>query len=215
MPITHALEQWLINSGYEYHCFISWPHTKNKHLTECARRLKEAIEESLALSIASPKVFLDEDVYGGADWQETLLRSLCRSVSMVSICAPIYYHPLHNWCGLEWAAMHGLSTQRIPNAEFKTIIPVLIKKDDSLPEAISQIQYIDISSGMVRGRRYYSTNDFRGKVEQIVDRIEQIARALQSNSSITSCEQFPPPPCSAFANHQTQGEQFPFRCQLK
>ena len=130
---------------------------------------------------------------------------------MVSVCAPIYYHPSHNWCGLEWAAMHGLSEQRIPRAEFKTIIPVLLKNDNLMPEVISQIQYIDFSGVIVRGRRYYSTYDFRSKIEQIVGRIEQIAQALHLNSSITSCEQFPPPPSSAFANHHTKVEQFPFR----
>ena len=212
MPITHTLEQWLKNSGYEYHCFISWPHTKNKNMTQCARNIKEAIEESLALSIASPRVFLDEsEIYGGADWQETLIRSLCRSVAMVSICAPIYYHPSHTWCGLEWAAMHGLSQQRIPRAEFKTIIPVLLKQDSSMPECISQIQYVDFSGVIVRGRRYYSTNDFRSKITQIVNRIEQIAQTLQSNSSITTCEQFIAPPASAFANHPTKDDLFPFR----
>ena len=36
MPDTINVEQWLEEAGYEYHCFISWPHAKNKDLKDCA-----------------------------------------------------------------------------------------------------------------------------------------------------------------------------------
>ncbi len=212
MSITYMLNQWLEDSGYEYHCFISWPHTKSRELTQCARKVKEAIEESLALSIARPKVFWDEsEIYGGANWQETLLRSLCKSVAMVSICAPIYYDPSHPWCGLEWAAMHGLSRKRIPRAGFNTIIPILVKEDDAMPKTISQIQCINISGLMASSRQYHLTNEFRHKIAQIVAHIERIAQTLQHNNSITNCEQVKIPPKSAFAKHRVKANPFPFR----
>ena len=70
MPITPMLDNWLNDAGYRYHCFISWAHTKNKEMTDCARKLKDAIEENMALDIPNPKVFLDEsDIEGGDEWQ--------------------------------------------------------------------------------------------------------------------------------------------------
>jgi len=212
MPITPGLEQWLVDAGYEYHCFISWAHTKNRDMTNCARRIKEAIEELLALDIPTPKVFLDErEITGGAVWRRRLERALCRSVAMVSICAPIYYHPSHGWCGLEWAAMDRLSQERLPNSDFKTIIPVLLRKQDPLPREVLEIQYIDFSPVIIRGRHYYRTQDFRKKINQIVDRIEQIAMTLAHNQCAADCDQFNLPSTPAFADYHARTQPFPFR----
>lgn len=212
MAITPNLEQWLVDAGYEYHCFISWAHTRNRDMTNCARKMKEAIEELLALSIPTPRVFLDQsEITGGADWQRTIMRALCRSVAMVSVCAPIYYHPYHRWCALEWAAMDRLSQERLPNADFKAIIPILLKKDAPLPQEVRKIQYVDFSRLIIRGRHYYLAHDYRRKTIEIVNRIEQIAQAVADNQSIADCEQFELPSRPAFANCQVRTRPFPFR----
>jgi hypothetical protein len=212
MPITPSLEQWLINAGYEYHCFISWPHTRNPDMTNCARMIGGAIEEFLALDIPTPKVFLDEsEITGGAVWQSRLERALCKSVAMVSICAPIYYHPSHRWCGLEWAAMDRLSQERLPDVDFKAIIPVLLRKEDPLPREVQEVQYIDFSRVIIRGRRYYRTQDFRRKTVEIVNRIEQVARTLADNQRIADCEDFDLPTTPAFADYHARTQPFPFR----
>src|SRR5262245_25005263 len=131
MPDTLNIEQWLEKAGYGYHCFISWPHAKNKDLKDCARNVKTLVEQTLALSIPKPRVFLDEtEIPGGAEWQETLRRALCKSVAMVSICAPIYYHSSHKWCGLEWAAMDMLSQRRLVGEGVKAIIPIIVRIRD-------------------------------------------------------------------------------------
>jgi hypothetical protein len=157
MPITYEIENWLRGPGaYENHCFISWPHTINRDITECAQTIRDSIREVLATSFHEPTVFLDEiGITGGADWQLKLRRALCRSVSMVAICAPIYYRPEHNWCGLEWAAMEQLSSTRLRGHDFKTIIPVMVRKSDPLPSVVSRVQYIDLSKVQLQGRRYY------------------------------------------------------------
>jgi hypothetical protein len=211
MPITPEIDNWLIISGYEYHCFISWAHTKNRDMTECAKIMKQEIEQKLALSIPNPRVFLDEsEIFGGADWEQQLLRALCRSVSMVSLCAPIYYHPTHRWCGVEWAAMSALGQSRLPKEEFKTIIPLLLKRGET-PNAVATIQHIDFSSVILRGRNYYRTNDFKNKVQQIIDRIEMIAQAIATNQSMTNCGDFKLPMESAFSDYQVKALGLPLR----
>jgi hypothetical protein len=210
MAIDYPTEQWLQTAGYEHHCFISWPHTISKELTECARRLKTAIEQQLALSIPRPRVFLDETgITGGAQWENAMKQALCRSITMVAVCAPIYYHPDHRWCGLEWAAMQSLSRSRLPNEDFTTIIPVIIRKSDSMPRAVSAIQYIDFSNVTIRARRYYTTQEFRSKTSEIVERIEEIARALVRNRSRTGCKDFDFPTEPAFSDYAAPAKRFP------
>lgn len=213
MPITPEIDNWLINAGYEYHCFISWAHNENPEYTMCARIMKEKIEQMLALSIPNPRVFLDEsDIYGGADWERQLLRALCRSVSMVSLCAPIYYHPRHHWCGKEWAAMSRLKQIRLPNEDYEMIIPLLIRgRTNELPPAISPVQCIDFSPLTTRGRRYFSTIDFRMKVQKIIERIEMVAQAIVNNQSVPDCGSFIMPQDSAFLNYQVKPSVLPFR----
>jgi hypothetical protein len=120
MTLTPNIEQWLQEAGYEYHCFISWPHTENKEITDCARHIRDAITNDLALSVPEPRVFLDETaIVAGNEWPLSLRNALCKSIAMVAICAPIYYHPAHEWCGLEWAAMAMLGQRRLPNEEIQ------------------------------------------------------------------------------------------------
>src|SRR5439155_9188917 len=107
---------------------------------------------------------------GGAEWRETLRRGLCSSLTMVAICAPIYYDSSHRWCGLEWAAMDMLSTVRLVGEDFKAIIPLVIRirEDEPLPDAVSSLQHIDFSNIMTMGRRYYRTQECRRNIQKIV-----------------------------------------------
>jgi hypothetical protein len=212
MAITPDVEKWLQDAGYEYHCFISWAHTGNEDMTECARRVKDAIEKELSLFIPSPKVFLDEvGITGGADWRTTLMRALCKSIVMVAVCAPIYYHPSHKWCGQEWAAMDMLGQKRLPGEDFRLIIPIIVRMSDPLPVTVSEIQYIDFSRVTIRGRSYYRTIEFREKIRDIIDRIEQIALAIVRNQSKADCEQFQFPSEPAFSKYQEKSRPFPLR----
>ncbi|MCP4139809.1 MAG: TIR domain-containing protein [Chloroflexi bacterium] len=216
MPITQQVEQWLEHAGYEYHCFISWAHTDNRHMTNLARRLQTEIKEELSLSILSPRVFLDErNITVGASWEQMLQNALCKSIAMVSLCAPIYYHSEHRWCGLEWAAMEQLCDHRLPDNEFKNIIPLMVSIGDKLPQAVSSIQYIDFSQVIRRGHNFYRTNIFRDKVREIVDRIEVIANALAVNIAETNCTDFSIPEISAFVDYQTHAQELPFRGQTE
>jgi hypothetical protein len=210
MAITAEIENWLRNQGgYEKHCFISWPHSIDSALTECARRVRDDIEQGLAPSFVRPAVFLDEQMTGGAEWETLICRTLCRSISMVAICAPIYYRPEHGWCGREWAAMEKMSAKRLPGQAFSSIIPLMYKKSDPLPHPVSRIQYIDVSRVILLGRRYYSQPEFRGKIQQMVARIEQIAEEIFRNKTQAESETFPFPTESAFLQYAPPEQPFP------
>ena len=209
MAITYEIDQWLRQS-YENHCFISWPHTINPDITECARAVRKAILEGLATSFNDPQVFLDERaITGGADWEIKLRRALCKSMSMVAICAPIYYRPEHNWCGLEWAAMEHLSSTRLQGCDFKAIIPVMVRKSDPLPSVVSKIQYVDVSRMTLQGRRYFAYPEFCCKINEIVVRIEQIAEELWRCQRVADCDLFQFPAESAFLDYSAPAQRFP------
>jgi hypothetical protein len=210
MAITPEIEQWLKDAGYEYHCFISYPRVRSNHLVECAKRVKEAIENDLALSISNPSVFLDDSIPGGTLWETKIKTALCRSVTMAALCAAIYYHPAHKWCGLEWAAMDDLCESRLPGSEFRTIIPLIVRVESSIPEAVLKTQSIDISSLTLQGRRYYTTKEFRLRIREVVNHIERIAVAIASKQARTNCLQFQFPSTSAFINWQPVKQAAPF-----
>ena len=212
MAFNSELETWLSDAGYKYHCFISWAHIKNPLMEQCASMIKEEILNHLRLQLDEPRVFLDQsEIKGGAAWEQELTMALCKSVSMVSLCAPIYYHPGHRWCGLEWAAMEKLSLERLSNVNFKSIIPVLLKKDDDLPHEVRAIQYVDLSPVIIRGCRYFHTQDFRKKIIEIIERIELIAKTIAENDHLPNCREFTMPTNPAFISHVTSGQKFPFR----
>lgn len=210
MAITPGIEQWLKDAGYEYHCFISYPRIRNNDLVECAKRVQEAIENDLALSINNPSVFLDDSIPGGTLWETKIVTALCRSLTMVALCAGIYYHPAHRWCGLEWAAMDGLGKSRLPGSEFRTIIPLIVREESSTPEAVLKTQWIDISRLTLQGRRYYTTKEFRLRIREVVTQIERIAVAIASQQAKTDCQQFKFPSTSAFSDWLSVKQAAPF-----
>jgi len=212
MAITPEVQNWLRQAGYEHYCFISWPHTDSPEITDCATYIHNAIVGSLSALIHKPSVFRDvTSVTGGDIWPDSLKQALCRSITMVAICAPIYYHPEHPWCGLEWAAMDGLNTQRIPGARFHSIIPVMVRKSDILPDAVSRLQHLDVSGVFTIGRRYFSTKDFRRQLGEIVQRIETVADAVAHQKAVAGCDQFEFPKESAFSGYTKTTQPFPFR----
>jgi hypothetical protein len=209
--ITSDIDQWMQDAGYEYHCFISWAHTKSRDITECAKKLKECIEGNLAASILEPRVFLDEtEIRGGDDWAKKIAQALCKSVALVAVCAPIYYHRSHEWCGFEWAGMDMLSKSRLPNEDFGTIIPIVVKKHKP-PEPISKIQFIDFSRVMIIGQSYLETPECKQKISEIVERIEEIAVTLSQNNARAECQEFQLPHESPFSDYEVQRQPAPFR----
>lgn len=212
MVLTPDIDGWLRDAGYEYHCFISWPHTASQDISNCARKLKEEIESRLAPYVPEPQVFLDEAVLSPGDlWPDRLKDALCRSLTMVAVCAPIYYHESHQWCGLEWATMTSLGNSRLPGVNFKAIIPVMIRLGDDLPPAVQAIQYTDFTDITLRSSSYFRKREFREKVEEIVTKIQTVATTVGENRVEPDCEHFAYPTRSAFHGYKTKTPAFPFR----
>ena len=129
------VERWLSSSGYQYHCFVSWAHSSNPELLEWASNLKIGIERELAYYINHPRVFLDEnEITGGADW-ERALRTAHYATALFSwrYARPSTSTQCTSGCSLEWAAMDQLGKCRLPDEDFCTNIPVIIRASKPLP----------------------------------------------------------------------------------
>jgi hypothetical protein len=220
MPITPPVEQWLKEAGYKYHCFISYPRIKNEDgsddkshpISQCARGVREAVLQGLKFSIPNPRVFLDsEEVRSGVDWEQTLREALCKSLVMVAICAGIYYHPDHLWCGLEWAAMDDLGKKRLPENKLLAIIPVMVKIEKPIPPTVERPQWVDISGMIAQKPQFRPSNDFkRIIIRQVVRHIEDVAEAIFRQGIKTDCAHFTFPNKSAFADWQPVSQAPPF-----
>jgi len=215
MPLSQ-LDQWLGTAGYEYHCFVSYPRITtsdgtidDEHpINHCAKEVRDALVRQLGYSIPTPRVFLDIEMRGGVNWEMRIQQALCRSVVMVAICAGIYYHPSHRWCGLEWAAMDALGRRRLRNSDLLPIFPLMLKRERSVPPAVRTPQWADVS-GAALSRRYYRTKSFYRSIEDVVGHIERVAEAIQARNERCGCGQFDFPQTSAFAEWQAQGQEFP------
>ena len=212
MAISPEVDAWLRGAGYQHHCFISWAHTINLEMTSCARELKSSIEQELALSIPTPSIFLDETgIPPGADWPEHLRQALCHSLMLVAVCVPIYYHPNHKWCGLEWATMDTLGQRRLEGQGFTAIVPLLFRRSETLPSAVEKLQYIDVSRQQIQRRRYYTTQEFRGVTLKIIERIEAVAKVFAERKVLPDCATFTFPTTSAFADYAVPHQAPPFQ----
>ena len=216
MYITPEVEKWLKNAGYKYYCFISWPHTDSYEMTECAKQLEKDIKSGLSLNVPRAEVFLDDEIKGGDNWLKKITETLCQSVVMVAVCAPVYFHPEHRYCHLEWTAMSKLSKKRFPDKKIHTIIPILLKEMRPWPEPIlkMKIQCYDFSRVMTLGRAYYEQPEYREKKNEIVERIVSICNKLSENEREANCQDFslPKKPLSSFNYKKEQPkQQAPFR----
>jgi hypothetical protein len=203
-------EQWLSNAGYKHLCFVSYPRIRNPFMRDCAIQVSQAIQGELDMRTGNPSVYLDTSIEVGTDWAASLKRELCHSLTMVALCAPIYFHPAHKWCGLEWAAMDSLCDQRLSAEGVRTIIPLIIRVSEPLPPAVSKVQYIDISQ-LTLTSTYHKNRKFRLHIEQVVNKIEKVASATVEHNAVVDCANFEVPAAPAFANWLPPVQPPPFR----
>ena len=197
MAISPEMRRWFDEAGFKHYCFISYPHSGG-HMMDFAKRIGDEIKAELGTRTSNPSVFFDsEDIRPGAQWPTSLRLGLCTSISMVAVLAPIYLEENHEWCGREWAAMASLGERRLPNNEIQPIIPVLFRKTE-LPRTASARQPIDLSRISLKGRRFYSTQEFRSAVLRIVDQIIEIGRLIHENQVRAGVDEFVMPERSAF-----------------
>ncbi|HEU4728880.1 MAG TPA: toll/interleukin-1 receptor domain-containing protein [Kofleriaceae bacterium] len=95
--------------GYEWDVFVSYPRrdpigpwVHDRFLPVLQRWLNAALP-------SVPRIFVDEQMQGGAHWPSTLADALQRSRYMVAVLAPPYFGS--SWCMSEWQTMKAREEQ--------------------------------------------------------------------------------------------------------
>ena len=210
MEISEETEEWLKTAGYKYYCFISYPKI-HSDIGKFAVGVKDAIEKQLAATVTKPQVFIDDmDIPHGADWERTLSRALCGSAVMVALWLSAYYRSAHRWCGLEWAAMENLGTGRLRGHLLRPIIPVMLRLEMPIPDAVLRTQYVEMTAASLTWEKHCDTLGFQKNIRQIVDYIGEVAEALAANQAgAANCGEFVFPSDSAFASWRATRQEFP------
>jgi TIR domain len=214
MEISEETEAWLKSAGYQYYCFISYPKI-HEEIGKFALGVKQAIEKELALAVDRPKVFLDDvDIPRGADWEGSLSQALCSSVAMVALCVSAYYRSHHRWCGVEWAAMENLGTGRLRGHLLRPIIPLMLRLEKPIPDAVLRTQYIEMTAASLTWEEYCTTLEFKKNIQLVVDYIGEVAEAIAGNqASAGGCGEFLFPSESAFVNWRAARQEFPLHAK--
>lgn len=214
--INGKMDERLLELGYEYHCFISWPHNKiDPRLQSFVKRVKEELEKELSNQILEPRIFLDlHDIKVGEVWSSRLYSSLCKSMAMVAICTPMYYES--EWCSREWTMMSDLSRKRLPRERhLSNILPIIIKRNsykaDDLPEEVLDLQYIDFSAYLIQGNAFFEEEFFKESMDKIIYQIEKIAEIIDTNTTPADCDDIKFPTNLAFNGYKRKPQRAPFR----
>jgi hypothetical protein len=214
MEISEETEQWLKAAGYRYYCFISYPKIHDE-IGKFAVCVKDAIEKQLAATVDKPQVFVaDKNIPDGTTWEEVLGGALCRSVVMVALCVSAYYRSAHKWCGLEWAAMENLGTGRLRGYVLRPIIPVMLRLELPIPDAVLRTQYVEMTAASLTWTKYCSTLEFKKNIQRVVDYIGEVAEAIASNQEgAGNCGTYSFPRESAFVGWRPVRQEYPFHAK--
>lgn len=131
----------LMERGFEFHVFISWPNTIQTQGQRIVEELADSLEDRFR-NYKYGKVFWDRDALTteGEKWDEKLRRSLCRSGLMVAILLTSYFES--EYCRIEWNIMEQLQCRRLPKPAQETcFLPIILKEDVYLPAEIRELTY--------------------------------------------------------------------------
>jgi hypothetical protein len=202
MPIKNAR---LREAGYRYYSFISYPNIGP--MQRFARSVATAVSDELALVLpalksrppqpgASRYVFLDQThIPAGAPWEPSLGTALCKSLTMIALCVPMYADQQHKFCGREWKTMQAATSLRFADP----VQPIfVVRLRENLHPAIEAIQHYDLSKQNTLARLHL-TSLFQDCVRRIREHIQRIAeRASDGPVNALDCSAFTLDPQSAF-----------------
>ena len=166
---------------FEHACFISYCHNEGKLMTGFMKQLVEALNSTIEIYLKNKKVYIDEELVPGADYQKDLARAICKSICMVVVYTPAYNQS--DFCLKEFTAMEVIEKKRKlqmqllgKRIENSLIIPIVLRGGNMLPPKIKDIEFIDFSKLSLAD---LVKNIFEN--EKIIDKIETVAKTIQEH----------------------------------
>jgi hypothetical protein len=214
------LEQRLRARRFRYWCFIGWA-AGSSELIKFVHNLHDSLHNEFADLFEFRDIFLDRtELRIGDDWGRKLGETLSQSVCLVSVCTPLYFASSHPYCGREWAGMEELSDRRFGEAGPPSILPVVFRAHEQMPQRCRRLQYGDFSRIALQRRDAHNAPEFRMLVQEIVKTSIDIGKKLATLPSATLAPPLGSPPYSlpsrsAFAAMPPSRPRLPFQKNKK
>jgi hypothetical protein len=181
MPVTaippNCFRQ-ILERGYEFHVFISWPETLQAQGLKIVEQLVDSLEDRFR-NFGGGNVFWNKAaVETGEKWDPKLRRSVSRSGILLAILLDSYF--LSEYCRIEWNITETLQKGRLPeDADATCVIPLLLQEDAQLPTQLRAVQ-CDTSFAKMRT---YSRNPnkhpaWNEAIEKLVGRIRTVLTVM-------------------------------------
>jgi hypothetical protein len=182
--------------GYEYCCFISYPHGQDNVLVPFVEDFVKGLETEIK-AIMRRKVWVDYNfIKGGNRLDEEIGPDICRSVCMILLYTPLYFDTEHTYCARELKAMQDLESQRLKSLKDKgkgLIIPIVLRGEKRFPKVLSEsrVYYrftdIEFNDPKLKISEKYA-KELKEIAEYIFDRCEQLDQVAGKSSH--DCESF-------------------------
>lgn len=176
---------------FEHACFISYCHDDGIVMRGLMKQVEDGLNSALGLFIKGKKVYTDEKLQPGDDFEKKLAKAICQSVCLIPIYTPSYEES--DFCLREFALMEEIEEKRMRvlnkkiTHDERMIIPIIIRGKNDLPSKISNIHYCDCTS--------MSLSDFIcdiSKNEAFLNKLGDIAEAIHRRykdlEGIDACE---------------------------
>jgi TIR domain len=186
--------------SFEHACFVSYRHHEQSQLAEqFIEQLCDALRNELTVMLEEGLYIDRERLRGGAFFNPSLSRALCKSICMIAIYTPTYFSRKHCYCAREYRAMEVLEASRlarvhkVADKENGLIIPIVMRGESSLPDAIKGLRhYYSFEHFSLSAREMPKNKKFEKLVREIAEVV--FARKLMFNSiaaDVTSiCDSF-------------------------
>lgn len=168
--------------------FLSYARDDEENRTHIERffedlRTEIRLQEG-SLGPDDPVGFRDQEgINVGDEWRPELTRALCRAKTLICLYSPRYFY--RPYCGKEVQVFLQRQRAHLPAGTAKAILPVIWRKPETIPSALSPIQYdhVDLPKAyrtrglrqlMISGQRY--KRPYQDLVEWLATKIRKSYR---------------------------------------
>ncbi len=130
---------------FEYSCFISYRQADSDLMGKFIDQLVSALKSEINVLLSNMPIYRDREmISGGTFYNDELEQALCKSVCMIVVYTPTYFHEKDTFCAREFKIMEQLECHRLE--QFKDhkfcnrglIIPLILRGMNSFPQKIKR-----------------------------------------------------------------------------
>ncbi|MBC8355026.1 MAG: hypothetical protein H8E66_23860 [Planctomycetes bacterium] len=184
--------------SFEYSCFLSHRHVQpyGELFSSFYRALYLSISARMEAYLPLPPFWDEKRIAGEYDSEEVISEAVCKSICMVPVYTPGYFHADRPLCSREYFAMVDIEEHRKEVLEDGSIlrnqgliIPIQFRGE--LPDFVwNQVQSLDFTSFGGTAKRLRNEHDamhvieteFAGKIERLCDTVSTLFELFNNDT---------------------------------